>query len=503
MSWLLFLWEAACWPFQRTQRHVVAWMLSVVLTIYLLHTSLREGCNGHATCDFAGQWMHGRFFYREINDQLYLVEPGVKLLGEGFQGDDLTKQINDVLKKADHSTSYKEGIEGALYPPTASALFSMFAQYTPQVGHAVAVCVYLALCYVIGWLISDITQGRLQWGEAVLLTLFFPNNFMGLMLGQNQVLTLFILVLGWYCHSKRLPFVAGLVWGLFSYKPVFAVAMLLVPIAFRSPRWFFGMALGGLLCVGATLPFTKGVDAWMRWLKVGQGAELLYQTDRNWVWMSRDLVGLPRRKMWDQESFRNVWKNNIGVWQPGAQWRWTDTDTGESYFRPMAWLLWRDDHNQSLHQLTYVESINGVDRSPLLQTFIGYGLLLTVIGLTLWTVMKTSPSYQRASDLIIDGPHAMFVLTGSLLSVFHFMHYDLLAFALPVLLALASWKYWRWGRRTFFVIWYLLWLSRTYAYFFGSAILELPWDTYLLLIFWFWTMWQCWYDRQEASMECT
>ncbi|MFO0813250.1 MAG: glycosyltransferase family 87 protein [Gemmatales bacterium] len=501
MTWLAILREAACWPFQREQRHVIAWVLSVILTIYLLHTSLREGCNGHSTCDFAGQWMHGRFFYREITDQLYLVKPGEQLLAEGYSDKEYTKHVDDILKKGYRQDLYDQGIAGALYPPTASLAFSMFAQFTPAVGHAAAVCVYLALCYIIGWFIHQITQGRLQWGEAVLLTLFFPNNFMGLMLGQNQVLTMFILTLGWYCHSRRMPFVAGLVWGLFSYKPVFAVALLLVPIALRSPRWFLGMALSGMFCILATLPFTKGIDPWRRWLQVGNHAEQIYQTDRNWVWMSRDLVGLPRRKMWDAESFIHVWRANVGVWQPGACWSYTDTESGRQIVHPQAWLFFCDDHDIDLHQLTYMLKDGKDERSPPLQTLIGYLLLGTVAAGTVLMVWLTSPSYNRASDTIIHGPVAILLLTGSLLSVFHFMHYDLLSFALPVLIGLGYWNRWRWGRRTIFLVWYLLWLSRTYSFFFGSAILNVPWETYLLLLLWMWMLWMCWRDRRLAFAE--
>lgn len=493
MSWIDFLYESACWPFQRYQRGVLAWVLAVVLSIYLIHTSLREGCDGHSTCDFAGQWMHGRAFYREHMDELYLVEPGKALLAEGFQGKELDKHINDILKKGYRKDLYEEGIAGALYPPTASILFSFFAQFTPPTAHAVMVMIYLLLCYGCGWFISRITGQRLQWGEASLLILVFPNNFMGLMLGQNQVLTLFILTAGWYCHHRRWPLVAGLVWGCFAYKPVFAVALLLVPVALRNPRWFIGMALGGMLCVLATLPFTKGIDPWLRWLKVGQHAEQIYQVDRNWVWMSRDLVGLPRRQMWDLDSLTTVLRNNIGVWQPGGALYITNTETGEQYFHPQVWLFWGDDFDWQKHQRTYaVKGADGFDASPWYLTLIGYLLLGTVAGVTVVVCWRSLPWTSELPAATIYGPPACFLLTGSLLCVFHFMHYDLLSFALPVLLALAQWSSWRWGRRIVFLIWFLLWLSRAYSYFFANAILEIPWDTYLLLLFWAWMGWITW-----------
>lgn len=522
MTWSTFLYESACWPFQRYQRGVLAWVLAGVLTIYLVHTSLREGCGGYATCDFAGQWMHGRAFYREQMEQLYLVKQGEALLAEGFEGKELEKLIGDILKKGYRKDLYEEGIAGALYPPTASLLFSFFAQFTPSVAHAVAVVLYLAMCYGCGFFVSRITGHRLQWGEATLLILFFPNNFMGLMLGQNQVLTFFVLCAGWYCHHRRLPFVAGLVWGLFAYKPVFAVALLLVPLGLRSPRWFLGMALSGGLFVLATLPFTHGIDPWLRWVKVGQHAEQIYQTDRNWVWMSRDLVGLPRRAMWDPESMTQVLRYNIGVWNPGWMIYVTSTETGDVIFHPHVWLFFGDDFDWKLHQRTYTNptwhyqqlspeaqlaakasdapwflTLIGVkavwyEESPWYLTLIGYLLQAAVAGITILVCWRSIPRTVPLAASTIDGPPACFLLTGSLLCVFHFMHYDLLSFALPVLIALGQWSSWRWGRRSFFLLWYILWLTRTYAYFFRSAILEVPWDTLLLLLFWVWMGWITW-----------
>lgn len=502
MTWSQFLYEAACWPFERFQRHVLSWVLCIVLSLWLVHTTLQDGVEGHATCDFAGQWMHGRGFFREEADQLYLVEAGKRWLSEGFKDKYLEDQINDVLKKGGHNDLYEKGIAGALYPPTASVAFSYFAQFTPATAHAVAFFFYLGMCYGSGWIISRITQDRLQWGEATLCILFFPNNFMGLMLGQNHVLSLTILCAGWYCHHRRWPFVAGLVWGLFAYKPVFAVALLLVPIALRSPRWFLGMALSGMLCVAGTLPYTKGLDPWFRWLEVGKQAERLYQIDRNWVWMSRDLVGLPRRKMWDQESFINVWRYNIGVWQPGWSWYYTDSK-GETSFSPGVWLFWGDDYDWQKHQRVYwYENEQGQETGYWYLTVIGYVLLGSVAGLTVLISVFSFPRYRDSfSRATVDGVPAIFVLTGSLLCVFHFMHYDLLSFALPLLLGLGQLGQWPLRRRIPYILFYLIWLGRTCAFYFGNGIFAVPWETYLLLILWGWMGFVTWKERNINQPE--
>src|SRR5689334_15906305 len=182
--------DVLLWPLRRQPRHVLALLACLLATGNLVYQCLREGVDGSVSCDFAGQWMHGRAFYREEADQLYTVEAGQRWLKEGYSGKQLEDMINDILKKGHDSKFPEDGIEGPLYPPTAAMVFSLLAPFPPATAHAIAVLVYLALCYGSGWLVSQITNGRIQLGEATLIILLFPNNFMGLILGQNQVLTL-------------------------------------------------------------------------------------------------------------------------------------------------------------------------------------------------------------------------------------------------------------------------------------------------------------------------
>ena len=60
-------------------------------------------------------------------------------------------------------------------------------------------------------------------------------------LGQNAQFTLLILVWGWCLAAKGHELRAGAVWGLLAFKPVWAVAFLLVPIVLRRWRMLFGM----------------------------------------------------------------------------------------------------------------------------------------------------------------------------------------------------------------------------------------------------------------------
>src|SRR5262249_25462775 len=136
-------------------------------------------------------------------------------------------------------------------------------------------------------------------------------------------------------------FSGGLVWALLAYKPVFAVAAALAPIILLRWRMVLGMAAGGAVYVAATLPFLlppderylwswneeqkswvwvmdgariqTAVEPWLRWKEVGEHAAYMYTYDRNWVWMSRDLAGLPRRAMWNWENLRNQARYVLGI----------------------------------------------------------------------------------------------------------------------------------------------------------------------------------------------
>jgi hypothetical protein len=119
----------------------------------------------------------------------------------------------------------------------------------------------------------------------------------------------------------------------------------------------------------------------------------------------------------------------------------------------------------------------------------GWWLLGSVAGLTLlcgWLSTGGSPPNNHTSP---SSAREVFLLTGGLLCVFHFMHYDLVSFSLPTCLAIALVPGWRWGRRSALVVWLLLMAGCAYSYIYGNGILRIPWETFLLLLFWAWMGW--------------
>jgi hypothetical protein len=105
-------------------------------------------------------------------------------------------------------------------------------------------------------------------------------------------------VWGWALASRGYHLGGGAVWGLFAFKPVWGLAFFAVPVLMRRWRFCAGVAISGLALVALTIPFV-GVQTWFDWLQVGQKAARLYNVDHNWIHLSRDLHGVPRRVLHD------------------------------------------------------------------------------------------------------------------------------------------------------------------------------------------------------------
>ena len=94
-------------------------------------------------------------------------------------------------------------------------------------------------------------------------------------------------------------------WGLLAFKPVWAISFLAALLLMRQWRAALAMAVTGAGLILITLPMV-GVHAWFDWLHVGQLATQTYLTDRNWIFLSRDLFGIPRRVFLDFQNGKAV-----------------------------------------------------------------------------------------------------------------------------------------------------------------------------------------------------
>ncbi len=520
------------WLFtDRAIRNTVCWWIALAVMHHYWWNAWEV--EGHVTCDFAGQWLMGRMFVDPESSakDLYIVEEERKVFQRGYpKPSEHNAMIGDILRKGYIPTlepvaeplmaiaptgamipwshllppvelirQVESGefklhdplIEGALYPPTAGLLFAPLALLPPKAAHMTITLIYLMLLFVNALLIVSITRGRIKSGEAALVMVAFPNFFQAQLLGQNSMLTLTILVLGWWFVSRRWFFWGGLIWGLLAYKPVFAVSMIIVPILLPSLRMLIGYTLGGGIFVLATLPWvgTVGLDRlipfkdktpvsyhnvrqtnpWERWLIVGKHAAQMYEYDRNWIWMSRDLTGLPRRAMWLPEDVENQLHYINHRYLKGV-------DTYYGYERGTT----------DQYVLDVLQKVHTDERSGL----IGLGLIL---GLVLFTVTALLLRYGLSNTglaydaLATSRRGALLLFTGGL-ACFHFMHYDLLIFTLPLLIMLSQWSRLSWISRIFYLMVVGLMLLCNIDMMYPRGIIRFPFETMLMIVTWLWTL---------------
>jgi arabinofuranan 3-O-arabinosyltransferase len=305
--------------------------------------------------------------------------------------------------------------------------------------------------------------------------MLFPGYFASVDLGQNSVLTLAILLWGWLWLDRGRPGRAGAIWGLLAFKPVWAVAFFLVPLLTRRWRLALGMVGTGACLVALTLPLV-GLQCWFDWLAVGKEASELYNTEENWVHLSRDLLGIPRRWL-------------LRFDRPHAErqppWPLPETSVVGRWWRQ--WF--------------------GTGEVPgwVIPSAAGWGLWLLVLGGTAVVARR-----RRGQAQALTGPAAAFVLLGAWLCCFHFMYYDVLVAAFPVCLlfagpaprARALWVYHRLipGLVVLLVLLSQLLRLRPSA---AAAGLAIPWDTFCLLALWLWCGWLSWNAELSSALRST
>ncbi len=308
-----------------------------------------DGNDGHQQIDFGGQWLMGRMlvtghgrelfsrpwlrhvaqqsFHRDQESPTAEQHDADQLVG-CFIGEDDPRWMNVggaaaalvgasnpyeqavVAIRAEHELPEplvqelthprgKPGIGGPLYPPIHAFVMLPFALGDhPQMAYFAMQYVQTLLCVLAGLGVSVLSRGRFWWPLAALLILAFPGSRGVIDLGQNSALTLALLIWGWAAMSRGRPALGGVIWGFLAYKPVWGLSFFLLLLLIRQWRAALTMALTGAAIVAATLPVV-GIQTWLDWLAVGQHAARVYNVDENWVQLSRDLLGIPRRLLLD------------------------------------------------------------------------------------------------------------------------------------------------------------------------------------------------------------
>ena len=343
-----------------------------------------EGNHGHTSIDFGGQWMMGRLLVLGHGRELYSRPLHLEVARAAYPVD--REPPGRVPHDADELVGYYPGppddpVGGPLYPPVHAFVMAPLGLIPdPYVAYRVTQLLMLGFTLLAGWGVRYGTGGRWWWPAAAAFLVAFPGCRGGISLGQNSSLTLCIVVWGWALMARGRPVAGGFLWGLLAFKPVWAVSLLLALILLGRWRSALVMAATGAGLVLLTLPVV-GVQAWFDWLHVGSVATGTYATDRNWIFLSRDLFGIPRRMLLDFP------------------------DGKTAIDRPIAgiagWALWL--------------VVAGV----------------TVLGIRLWRRRHGWPGP-------LTGPAAGLVLLGAWLCTYRFMYYDALVAAVGVVAVLAE-----------------------------------------------------------------
>jgi hypothetical protein len=266
---------------------------------------------------------------------------------------------------------------GHLYPPINAVYSAPFALVRPQMAYRIHQVLDVLLMLLAALGATRLAPGRLWFPVALAALVLFPGVCSGYLLGQNAILSVTILVWGWVLIARDRPVWGGAVWGLLSYKPVWAVSFFAVLLLSRRWRGALAMAVTATCLIALTLPLV-GLHSWQDWFAVGQEGAEWHKVAPNWIRLSRDLLGIPRRHMID---FKEPW--------------------GERD-RPEAALA-------------------------------GWSLLLSVWGLT---AMLALWQPRRARE--VTGTGAAFLLLGGFLGCFHFMYYDVALAYVPVIALLVG-----------------------------------------------------------------
>lgn len=192
-----------------------------------------------------------------------------------------------------------KSVGGPLYPPIHGFLYAPLGLYDdPADAYAAIQWAAVGAAFLAGFAASRLSRDRVWWPVATAAILLYPGCRSGIDLGQNPTFTLTIVLSGWALAARGRDAAGGAVWGLLAFKPVWAAAFLLVPLLMGRWRFCAAMAGTGIALAAATLPFT-GIEPWFDWLAVGREASITYDVNRNWVELSRDLHGIPRRMLLD------------------------------------------------------------------------------------------------------------------------------------------------------------------------------------------------------------
>jgi Glycosyltransferase family 87 len=162
-----------------------------------------------------------------------------------------------------------------VYPPTFLLLFLPFGLLPPVLSLALFLLSGCALAGAATWRSLECGAGRALVGFSLLLCPAVPFN---VMTGQNAFFTS-ALLLGGFGLLRRLPVMAGVLFGIMTFKPQFWLMVPVALLAARQWRALASTAATALALALLTLP-VFGIEIWRHWFELMSGADPTY---REWV----------------------------------------------------------------------------------------------------------------------------------------------------------------------------------------------------------------------------
>jgi arabinofuranan 3-O-arabinosyltransferase len=381
----------------RYVRLVAAWVVAILVAWFTFKTGWNcmneparaDGNSAHVNIDFSGQYLLGRMIVDGQGRRLYHREEQKEVLKKSYpqEGENPNQQRRDWEDIEDWMIGASDGdLRGPLYPPVHALLYAPLTYLPPLTAYRVMQVITMLLTFIVAFLAEQITRERVWCPVALVVVVCVPGYMGALGLGQNPLLTLTLLMTGWWLVTTKRPVLGGIVWGFLAYKPVWAVAFL--PVLLVTGRWkaSAAMVVTGMALGLATLPFV-GYQCWLDWLQMGQIAADRYTWDENWLILSRDLINLPRRPFIAHD------KQHLPIYVYGK----------------------------------------------LLPDVLSYRLWLDVMAVSLVVALL-----RRRQVSLPAGPGAAFLFLAGWMSCLHFMYYDVMLTFLPLcLLFCEPWRFLR------------------------------------------------------------
>lgn len=189
-----------------------------------------------------------------------------------FDGQALTAAIN---QRFAGWLGFTLNLHPWVYPPTFLLLFLPFGLLPSALSLTVFLLSGFALALAASWLFLGRGAGRALAGFSLVLCPAVPFN---VMTGQNAFFTSALLV-GGFGLLGRFPVMAGVLFGIMTFKPQFWLMVPVALLAARQWRALAATAATALLLALLTLP-VFGIEIWRHWFALMSGAD---QTYREWV----------------------------------------------------------------------------------------------------------------------------------------------------------------------------------------------------------------------------